>query len=161
MLSSWLILRCSYPESRDQNTLYSCLIHIFVLIYILCLEHGVNIRDSFGGTMAAVFSLLATKSVRVVYNVPAVRKTYVSIPSGPYSKLLCPSISTVDHPTRVNTMIRQSPKSKETTIQPEDVTRAIVNQLFSAGVAVRYSILPCPVSGGLRDFSSMAAKEDK
>ena len=96
----------------------------------------------------------------MVYNVAVVRKTYVSIPSGPYSKLLRPCNLYCGPPDLGQHNDRQSPKSKETTIQPEGVTRAIVNQLFCAGVAIRYSILPDPVSG-LRDFSSMAAKEDK
>ena len=69
----WIVQSSLY---RDQNTHYSCLVHIFdfySLVYIPCLEHGVNIWNIFGGIKAAVVLLLAAKGVKVVYNVPAVR----------------------------------------------------------------------------------------
>lgn len=109
MLNSWLILPCSYPESRDQNTPYSCLVHIFgfyFLIYILYLEHGVNIRDSFWGHHGRSFLLAKLprawkwSTMSLLWGKRMYRYHLVLI-----QNCCVHAISTVDHPTWVNTMI--------------------------------------------------------
>lgn len=74
-LQSWM-LDCSIiliPRPKYALQLLGSYLRLHSLVYIPCLEHGVNIWDIFGGIKAAVVLLLAAKGVKVVYNVPTVR----------------------------------------------------------------------------------------